>query len=141
MIFYGRLYFNVNVSNVIYVALKLESNFFLFTLDNNESCVIYVKEGKNTCKIYSHINWHYHQCRKDFWPRLFLSFCLGFRPEAYWDETKRRNLWSVAKDQSYRGTFLLRVYENRSHLHTSTTPPATAPPTWNNAQNNSVTGA
>jgi len=56
MIFYGRLYFNVNVSNVIYVALKLESNFFLFTLDNNESCVIYVKEGKNTCKIYSHIN-------------------------------------------------------------------------------------
>jgi len=82
-----------------------------------------------------------HQCSKDFWPRLFSSFCLGFRPEAYWDETKRRNLWSqLQRNQSYRRTFLLRVYENWSHIHA---PAAvllspTAPPTCNNAQNCSV---
>jgi len=59
-----------------------------------------------------------HQCRKGFWPRLFSSFCLGFRPKAYWDETKRRNLWSrLQRNRSHRGTFLLRVCENQSHLH------------------------
>ena len=59
-----------------------------------------------------------HQCSKGFWPRLFSSFCLGFKPDAYWDETKRRNLWSrLQRNQRHRGTFLLRVYENRSHLH------------------------
>ena len=33
-----------------------------------------------------HIN---HQCNKGFWPRLCSAFCLGFRTEAYWGETKR----------------------------------------------------
>jgi len=30
-----------------------------------------------------------HQCSKGFWSWLFSSFCLGFRPDEYWDETKR----------------------------------------------------
>jgi len=38
---------------------------------------------------------------KGFWSRLFSLFCLGFRPEAYWDEAKCECLLvSVAKDRS-----------------------------------------
>jgi len=41
------------------------------------------------------------QCSKGFWPQLFLLFCLGFRPEAYWDDAKSECLLvSVAKDRS-----------------------------------------
>jgi len=49
--------------------------------------------------------WSIHQCSKGFLPRLFFSFCLGSRTDAYWGETKRYPFWTRLLPEAIESLF------------------------------------
>jgi len=51
------------------------------------------KQARYQSKVAKQSKSKIHQCSKGFLPRLFSSFCLGFRTEAYWGKAKRGTFW------------------------------------------------
>jgi len=62
-------------------------------------------------QVIEHTKQSVHQCSKDFLPRLFFTFYLGSRTEAYWGEAKRYTFWPRLSPEAIDPVLCLGCFE------------------------------